>query len=168
MNRRDEPNPEIEKTVFPQGLTGMPSAARASELLARLNRRVNEPIDGLLDALCEGTSPARLMRHWVSRHGADAERWQRVIRCEPLEADLGPSKEQAKAGFVARDEGMNREAAILAYLLVVAGGILAHGRVESSVDRETLDEWFSAVAGATPGHPLSVLMTRASERLSEL
>lgn len=169
MNSHNDPNPDIEKTVFPQGPTGMPSARAASELLARLNARATDPIDGLLETLCSGkASPAQLMREWVRGQPDDAELWQRVTKCQADPDELNKAKELAKLGFHPKQPPAHRDSAMLAYLLAVAAGLVSHGKNISSVDHEVLEEWLTAVAGATPGQPVSELFSRAAGKIRKV
>lgn len=161
-----EDDPPIDKTVFPAGVTGMPSNQAAAELLARLHARATEPIDGLLDMLCDGVSTADLMQRWCQAHPDQAELWCRIAQAQPASAaELDAAKQQAKLGFRPGSEVMLRHAAMLAYLLAVAAGILQQDQVRSSIQPDVLDEWFTAVAGAAPGQAISALLTDAADRL---
>lgn len=166
MTEREDLNADIEHTVFPVGDASMPSAQSAEKLLAGLNARTTEPIDQLLDRLCADGQASRLLMSWTDRQ--DPPLWQRIVAGEANEADLEAARQQSKLGFHPDTPPAHRDAALLGYIVAVAAGVIAVGRANSSVPAQTLEEWFTAVAGAAAGDALAGLLTRAAAKLGSM
>lgn len=157
----NDPGPQFDVTRIDGDL---PPESAVSELIRQLNQKTADPIDALIDDLLGGGDAAGWLSGWRGREAWPAGLWQRMIEeALPIE-EIEAAKHRAKRAFRPTGPNHRRHAAMLAYLLSLAAGLVHHGRLLSSMPPETVQDWLTAVGGAV-GEPLTGVFIEAAEAL---